>query len=274
MYYLTVGAIFKNEAHVMEEWLLNHLNEGVEHFYLINNGSTDNFMPIIRKYRQYITLFNDNTKHAQIKLYNKYFLPIKNDSKWMMIIDLDEFVYSRNGYETIPDYLKTVNRVVSKITLFWKMYGSSGFIKQPDGIIHNFVNRSKSINIVTGLKQIVNTSLIIKFDIHEHRVYNDHLCVSSNNRVVSIRNKDYNLSDTDTATCLSNSSVHLNHYRTQSYEWFKNVKMTRGDVYSSEKIHLRTNKYFKEYDTNDVFDNELSLKIGDLELLKEKYTNV
>ena len=60
MYFLSIGAIFKNESHGLEEWLLNHLNEGVEHFYLINNGSTDNFMPIIEKYNKYITLFNDN----------------------------------------------------------------------------------------------------------------------------------------------------------------------------------------------------------------------
>jgi len=60
MYFLSIGAIFKNESNGLEEWLLNHLNEGVEHFYLINNGSTDNFMPIIEKYNKYITLFNDN----------------------------------------------------------------------------------------------------------------------------------------------------------------------------------------------------------------------
>ena len=274
MYYLTIGAIFKNESHAMEEWLLNHLNEGVEHFYLINNGSTDNFMPIIRKYRQYITLFNDNSKYAQERLYDKYFLPIKDDSVWMMIIDLDEFVYSRNGYNTIPDYLKTVSRAVSKIALFWKMYGSSGFIKQPDSIIHNFLNRNKILDVGHLSKQIVNTSRLIGFEVHDHYVYNDRMFIGSNNRVIQTRKIPCRLSEADTVTCLSNCSLHLNHYPIQSYEWFKNVKMTRGDVNRPVNEYVRNNTYFREYDTNDVFDDELSLKIGNLELLKEKYSNV
>ena len=36
-YYLSVLAIFKNEKHIMKEWLLHHMKEGVEHFYLIDN---------------------------------------------------------------------------------------------------------------------------------------------------------------------------------------------------------------------------------------------
>ena len=39
-YYLSVLAIFKNEKHIMKEWLLHHMKEGVEHFYLIDNGDS------------------------------------------------------------------------------------------------------------------------------------------------------------------------------------------------------------------------------------------
>lgn len=272
MYFLSIGAIFKNESYGLEEWILHHLNEGVEHFYLINNGSTDNFMPIIEKYNQYITLFNDDEKHSQIKLYNKYFMPIKNDSEWIMIIDLDEFVYSRKNFNKITDYLKTINENISKIALFWKMYGSSGYINQPDSIIHSFVNRSNILNIGLTSKQIVRTSQVKEFTIHDHLVYNEKMYIGSNNKIISIRNRDYYLSENNSNTCLSNSALHLNHYPIQSYDWFKNVKMTRGAA--DQIINVRNDEYFKRYDTNNVFDNELSLKIGNLELLKEKYSNI
>jgi Glycosyl transferase family 2 len=49
-------AIFKNEADGLEEWLQHYLDLGVSHFYLIDNDSTDNFMPIIEKYKKNITL--------------------------------------------------------------------------------------------------------------------------------------------------------------------------------------------------------------------------
>ena len=45
--------------------------------------------------------------------------------------------------------------------------------------------------------------------------------------------------------------------------------MTRGDVSSPNSDNVRNAEYFKKYDTNQIFDNKLSLKIGDLELLKK-----
>ena len=33
----------------MKEWLEHYINEGVEHFYLIDNGSDDEYMKILEK---------------------------------------------------------------------------------------------------------------------------------------------------------------------------------------------------------------------------------
>jgi hypothetical protein len=32
-YFLTLGAIFCRESHILKEWLDHHILEGVEHFY-------------------------------------------------------------------------------------------------------------------------------------------------------------------------------------------------------------------------------------------------
>ena len=42
-YFLSVLSIFKNESHILEEWLNHYINEGVDHFYLLNNNSDDNY---------------------------------------------------------------------------------------------------------------------------------------------------------------------------------------------------------------------------------------
>ena len=94
-YRLAVGAIFKNESHILEEWITHYLKEGVEHFFLINNGSTDTFMDTINKYSYCVTLFNDDKRHAQAELYNKYVMPQKDKTEWVIVCDLDEFIYSR-----------------------------------------------------------------------------------------------------------------------------------------------------------------------------------
>ena len=44
MYKLSVGSIFKNESQGIKEWIEHYLNHGVEHFYLINDNSNDNYL--------------------------------------------------------------------------------------------------------------------------------------------------------------------------------------------------------------------------------------
>ncbi len=49
-YYISICSIFKNEAKYFEEWLEYHLMIGVDHFYLYNNFSEDNYYEILEKY--------------------------------------------------------------------------------------------------------------------------------------------------------------------------------------------------------------------------------
>ena len=50
MYYLSVLAIFKNETMNLKMWIDHYLWQGVEHFYLIDNGSTDKPLAILKEY--------------------------------------------------------------------------------------------------------------------------------------------------------------------------------------------------------------------------------
>ena len=61
----------KNEAIAMKEWLQHYINQGVEHFYMIDNGSTDNWESEVDGFP--VTIFYDDEKHKQNDHYNKYF---------------------------------------------------------------------------------------------------------------------------------------------------------------------------------------------------------
>lgn len=50
MYNLVICAIFKNEARYLKEWVEYHRMVGVEHFYLYNNDSTDNYKEELKYY--------------------------------------------------------------------------------------------------------------------------------------------------------------------------------------------------------------------------------
>ena len=249
-YFLSLLAIFKNEGVIMKEWLDHYIDEGVEHFYLINNGSNDNFEIILTEYidKGLVTLYNESLKNAQVQHYKKVYNNHKYDTEWLIICDFDEFIYGQNGYN-IDTYLKKQPDNIGNIKLKWIMYGSSGHIEQPSSVIKNFNYRqnydNEYVHILT--KNISRTKAISNFDVHSAKLLNGYY-------------ENYIVNGDLSEKSIKESPLRLNHYAIQSYNWFKNVKMTRGDV--NDKIYdsFRNDKYFKRYDLNDTFDDSLYQK--------------
>ena len=250
-YKLVIVAIFKNEAIAMREWLEHYIRQGVEHFYMIDNGSTDDWKSQVEGFP--VTIYTDNEKHKQTEHYNDYFLEeVKRISEWVMVVDLDEFMYARNEFLTIPEYLDTLPKYIEELSVKWKMFGSNGHIEQPKSIIHGFTMRDKKID--NNVKSICRTMNLLKLGIHTHSIEN------KNNKIILEVNSEI---------MLRNSPLHLNHYAIQSWEFFKNIKMKRGAADSELSENIRDKEYFDKYDTNDIDDNELSKNTRIIE-----YTNI
>jgi len=236
-YYLSVYAIFKNESVGLKEWLTHYINEGVDHFFLIDNGSTDNYEPILDKFPGKITLYKDAEKYKQNDHYNNYLFKHNKQSAWIILVDLDEFVYARKGFNKISDYLKTVPKNISRILLRWKMFGSNGHIEQPPSIIKGFTKRERHFSSEINCKAILRGNKITWLNLHNSYVQGETLFPEP---------EDFYL--------------HLNHYAIQSFNWFMKVKATRGDALNSAVNNIRTEGYFRVYDNNDVEDLELAQK--------------
>ena len=46
---LCLVAIFKNESHILKEFITHYIKQGVDHFFLIDNGSNDNYSDILTR---------------------------------------------------------------------------------------------------------------------------------------------------------------------------------------------------------------------------------
>jgi hypothetical protein len=279
---LCIVAMFKNEGHIIDEWIEHYLSEGVDHFFLIDHGSTDNYRETIDKYIQdgIINIVVDSASHRenlQVDFYNQYFLKERSEYHWTIICDLDEFIYSRRGFPTIKSYLKRLPHNISQVSIPWKMFGSSDHIQQPDKVVDNFTKRSSyGINYTDGvewgegilktkikrinanknkynlMKSIVRTKDVENYQIHRHTVKYNTICsnqrsdILMDNYFCKINNR-----------ILNKSCLHLNHYPIQSLTWFMEVKATRGD--SNNKQNVRDINYFRKYDkySNRLVDNEL-----------------
>lgn len=270
-------AIFKNESHILKEWIEHYLNQGVDKIFLVDNGSTDSYYSILHPYISTgkVDLVLDNKKHAQTELYNKHFLHKCRAYEWVIVCDLDEFIYGRKYCNSIKDFLSKVHPRFSQVFIPWKMFGSNGYDtmtqEQPSSVISNFTKRINNDDIRHNRfrsfiykgpikyiysKCIVRTKYLLNIGIHHSETSNNKYItsyVSQNNHINT--NKDFVEINEN---IIENSALHLNHYAIQSLNWFIKVKATRGDINSSNNENVRNIEYFKEYNFNDIDDNELS----------------
>lgn len=250
-FYLTVMAIFKNESHILEEWIEHYIKEGVEHFYLINNGSTDNFMDILNKYTDRITYYDLPERHVQEKHYCSLLPKIKQESEWLLVCDLDEFVFAKDNYKQIADIIKEFEQSgTTQIYLPWKMFSSNKHIEQPKSVIQGFTDRKHYKNWEhRSKKYIVKIDYLQKLTIH-HCQISKGISVDPCNQSPKMHGERLYINEDE----LSKHKLHLNHYPIQSLNWFTKVKMTRGCVkWPQNEVGVRTLKYFKEYDQNSGY---------------------
>ena len=246
MYKFIVCSIFKNESHILEEWLLHYINRGVEHFYLVNDNSNDGYMKTIEKYSNYITLYHNdietNKIGKQVLIYEKYFRNILNNSKWVAIIDLDEFLYSPlevylpNIFENYDEY--------SQIRIIWLHFGSNYNLYQPQSVVCGFTKRapidmSKSY---FSYKTVFKGKSLISFNVHSHNVIGNEIFLNYTEN--------------------SKPQLLINHYNIQSNEFFFKIKATRGDInnwFDNNKLQ-RDLKLFNNYDINEISDYRLCIQ--------------
>lgn len=132
---LTVCTIFQNDARFLAEWISYHEKEGVDHFLLYNNMSTDNYQEVLAPFvaRGLVEViewpsvakedeWENFCFHTCISAYNDGIQRLKGKTKWLAIIDTDEFIFS------IDKPLKALLKKYKKqqaIGLLWACYGTS-----------------------------------------------------------------------------------------------------------------------------------------------------
>ena len=125
-YKVAICGIFKNEAPFLKEWIEYHEMIGVEHFYLYNNNSEDNYQEVLFPYinRGLVTLVDWPYDQAQMRAYQNFYETYRHETQWVSFLDIDEFFCPR--YEkTLTEWLFK-NDKFPVIVIYWRMFGTSG----------------------------------------------------------------------------------------------------------------------------------------------------
>ena len=152
---------------------------------------------------------------------------------------------------------------VGAVMLPWKNFGSSGLIQQPCSMRTSFVKRAQvpypePCQGHSRGKYICRVRSTIDLSVHRPILsQGKHILSSGRNISDSLANIRQGFVPNNEAE-LELCYVHLNHYAAQSLQYFKEIKSTRGDVFHPG-LESKDISYFKKFDTNDIFDNELAL---------------
>lgn len=224
--YLSIAAILKNEALDIKEWIEYHKLIGVERFYLYDNESSDNVRDILQPYIDsgLVVYKFISGECMQLPAYRDAVYKYKNQTKWMAIIDLDEFIVPV-GKNNLKDFLKDYEDYPA-VVANWVMFDCNGFTDRPkeqDGlVIANYTRCMKNQNALESrlFKSIVNPRKVIL-------ISNPHGFVYFNGKLAVDENFNVNQEHCYSTDVASVNKIRINHYYSKSLEDYK-IKAMRG----------------------------------------------
>lgn len=133
-YELAIGAIFRDEAPFLREWIEFHKIVGVQHFYLYNNVSQDNYLSVLQPYIDSGDVelidwpYEDNTfngfcLNVQPQAYEDCIERAKKKVRWLALIDTDEFLTPVKK-NTVTSVLKGYKKYAG-VSFNWQLFGTS-----------------------------------------------------------------------------------------------------------------------------------------------------
>ncbi|WP_273750880.1 glycosyltransferase family 92 protein, partial [Leuconostoc mesenteroides] len=240
--------------------LLTYEQIGVDHFYIYDNGSTDNLLEIIEPYIKegLVTYTKWEGNNQQLVIYEHALNSYQDDTKWIAILDADEFLVSITE-QSIIDFLKSLNSNVAQVILGWMVFGSSGRLKYEEGLVLDRFRMHAQDTWIADSKPIIRPDHFLNVPI-PHWV--DVFGQTVNEKGEKLRR--YPQTNTTSALPMPKSKFRINHYYCKSWEEFES-KRNRG--FADHDGAERTKNDFLDHDQNAVIDHSIDAII---QKLKEK----
>jgi len=248
MAYLTVCAMYWNEARYLEEWIEFHRLVGVERFFLYNHMSTDGHREVLAPYIEEgtVTLKDWPEDASQASAYRDCLDERREQARWIAFIDLDEFLFSPT-LAPLPELLAEYERWPG-VAVNWAMFGAAGHEIAPAGLVlENYTRRVPDGHPFNRLcKCVVDPRRTIQcgagISAHSFDYTEDH-AVDEN---FAPRDK-YPRGKTES---LSFERLRVNHYYMKSKEqWLAKIAATRPDT----SLRLRHYPAHRYAEMNDLF---------------------
>ncbi len=258
-YKISICAIFKDEAPYLREWIEFHKIVGVDHFYLYNHMSSDNYQEVLRSYiaKGEVTLVDWSEEGGQLSAYRDCVNRHGDETQWITFVDIDEFIVP-NEDDSIKDFLQRFkNRPV--VLIYWKMFGSSGKMNRDvrRSVVEDFTMCEE--HYVYRGKIFFNTAFRFIENEGDHRFFPHFMWAGYR----KIKLPPVNLFQ---KICIKSWQpigkgefpAQINHYYTRSFQEFQE-KISRGDAHRGGKSSHSIEE-FRTFDKNCRCEDLLAYK--------------
>lgn len=220
-YNLSVCSIFKNEEKYLKEWIEYHLMIGVDHFYLYNVESKDNYVQVLKPYitKDIVTLVEwpnlskKPNEDDSILMLSTLIPAYENAAKylaydntnWLVFVNIDEFLVPP-GQSKITDILNKYNDYPAVI-LPSEYYDASEFY---------FAKRKKLI--------IENTELSLPPVIALEKTIEKTIFKPKRTQGFTWPPYKFEFNDNQFAYTLKSEELRINHYTNKKIGYFNPTK--------------------------------------------------
>jgi Glycosyltransferase family 92 len=245
--YLSVCAVFRDEAPYLREWVAFHRIVGVERFFLYNNLSQDDHHAALAPYVEDGTVVVQDWPDwpSQMQTYDDCLKRYRDASHWIAFIDLDEFLFSPTG-RPVPEVLAEFEQWPG-VGVNWCVFGSSGHRTKPPGlVIENYTRRTGNADLNRHIKSIVKPPRVRAFCTPHFFMYMGEPGVAVDENHEPVGDPRPSMSKTE-----SFSRLRINHYATKSDEEYR-AKVARGrsdsgvprrDLYTPEQLERQARRW-------------------------------
>ena len=261
-HYLSLVAIFRDEAPYLKEWIEFYRLIGVEHFYLYNHLGEDNFDEILAPYIKdgVVELYHVTEEPSNIvewnaiqtSAYSKVVKATADNTEWLMMVDTDEFLFPVQE-KNLANVLKNYDNYAS-LSVNWEIFGSSNIQNIPENKLLIETLLHKGTNDV-HVKTIVKPKYV-------ETVLNPHYAKLKPGYAQVTENFEYFIGPFMPAE--SRNILRINHYWSRDLDFLYTRKINRVHVAGNQLNEEEINAKIKAIIDSDKANS----KIYDVSILK------
>ncbi len=265
-YEVSIAAMFRDEARFLKEWIEYHRLIGVEHFYLYNDNSRDNFKEVLNPYIKagVVELFDNPKTILSRGDFRKILFQTlmeaagkaKGISKWIAFIDIDEFIFPVAD-KSLPHFLSRYEKY-GAVTINWQVFGTSNLkrLKDDQLMIEQLVFRAEKNYFMNHyFKSIVQVQYL---DLTAQDSYN-HIFPLLEGRI-TVNVNEVPMTGFQIDETIPIDKIRIHHYFSRDEQFLEEVKLKRPNA-NPTKIQ---NILYDVSNSNKVEDRSILIYADDL----------